>query len=114
LNSLIMDKYIKELEQKINMDLNEREQMIFKYAYICGKQELENNNSIITKVINKVVGGFRDLNFRDSTKSLAKDFNLDCKIEYITTLFRFPCNSVEYRITLKGRRSDIDMFCQSI
>jgi len=109
-----MDKCIKELERKINIDLTEREQMIFNYAYICGKQELESNNSIITKVINKVVGGFRDFNFRENTKSLAKDFNLDCKIDYITTLFRFPCNSIEYRITLKGRKSDIDMFYQSV
>ena len=88
--------------------------MIFKYAYICGKQELENTNSTITKVINKIVGGFRDFSFRDSTNSLAKDLNLNCKIDYVATLFRFPCNSVEYRITLKGKKSDIDMFCQSI
>ena len=109
-----MNNCIKEFEQKINTNLTEREQMIFNYAYICGQQELKNNNSTITKVINKVVGGFRDLNFRDSAKSLAKDLNLDCRIDYVATLFRFPCNSIEYRITLKGKRSDIDLFCQSV
>lgn len=106
----MMNEWIKRFKQEFNTSLTDREQMIFNYAYNCGKQKLVDDNSIETCVCRRVVGCFRDMNFRDSTQALAKDLNLECKITYVATVFGFPGHSTEYSIVLKGRRSNIESF----
>jgi hypothetical protein len=77
IGGVIMDCFIKEFEEKFNTRLTERDKMIFNYAYNCSKQKLNENNQVITKVINQVVGYFRDFNFTDDARSLAKKLNLE-------------------------------------
>ena len=109
-----MSKDIEEFERAVNTKLTEREEMIFNYAYNMGKKELNTKDEPEIFISNMTVGYFKDMNFKESAESLARELGLECKIEYVRTVFGFPGHSKKYRVILKGKKDSIEIFCKLI